>query len=153
VEREKRSANGRCNRAQFLIPILDKCSTIFVTVIGIDNDERKNIIELWKAVVGVQQHFNEIEMKVRGLFITIVVAIATAQGFLIEKKTVCFDGARYDSVRECHAVGILATYLFYFVGRHWYHRLPVFLWVRFCTAVLSNRSILTRFQSWPWVPR
>ncbi|MBR1033699.1 hypothetical protein [Bradyrhizobium liaoningense] len=51
-----------------------------------DNDERKNIIEVWKAVVGVQQHFNEIEMKVRGLFITIVVAIAAAQGFLIEKK-------------------------------------------------------------------
>jgi hypothetical protein len=69
-----------------------------------DNDERKNIIEIWKAVVGVQQHFNEIEMKVRGLFITIVVAIAAGSGLPDRKETVCFDRALYDSVCECHAV-------------------------------------------------
>lgn len=89
-----------------------------------DNDERKNIIEIWKAVVGVQQHFNEIEMKVRGLFITIVVAIAAAQGFLIEKKLSVSIGRvtiLYANVMPW--LGILATYLFYFVDRHWYHRL------------------------------
>lgn len=89
-----------------------------------DNDERKNIIEIWKAVVGVQQHFNEIEMKVRGLFITIVVAIAAAQGFLIEKKLSVSIGRStilYANVMPW--LGILATYLFYFVDRHWYHRL------------------------------
>jgi hypothetical protein len=124
VEREKRSVNERCDRVQFLTPILDKCSIIFVTGIGMDNDERKNIIEIWKAVVGVQQHFNEIEMKVRGLFITIVVTIAAAQGFLIEKKLSVSLGRftiLYANVMPW--LGILATYLFYFVDRHWYHRL------------------------------
>lgn len=89
-----------------------------------DNDERKNIIEVWKAVVGVQQHFNEIEMKVRGLFITIVVAIAAAQGFLIEKKlSVSIGRATILYANVMPWLGILATYLFYFVDRHWYHRL------------------------------
>ncbi len=89
-----------------------------------DNDERKNVIEIWKAVVGVQQHFNEIGMKIRGLFITIVVAIAAAQGFLIEKKLSVSIG-RYTILyaNVMPWLGILATYLFYFVDRHWYHRL------------------------------
>jgi hypothetical protein len=51
-----------------------------------DKDERESVIEIWKTVVEVQQHFNDIEMKIRGLFVTIVVAIVAAQGFLIEKR-------------------------------------------------------------------
>jgi hypothetical protein len=89
-----------------------------------DNDERKGIIEIWKAVVEVQQHFNEIEMKIRGLFITMVVAIAAAQGFLIEKNlSVPFGSFTIMFATFMPLLGILATYLFYFVDRYWYHRL------------------------------
>jgi hypothetical protein len=89
-----------------------------------DSDERKNIIEIWKAVVGVQQHFNEIEMKIRGLFITMVVAIAAAQGFLIEKNlSVPLGSFTIMYATFMPLLGILATYLFYFVDRYWYHRL------------------------------
>jgi hypothetical protein len=106
-----------------------------------DNDERKNIIEIWKAVVGVQQQFNEIEMKVRGLFITIVVAIAAAQGFLIEKKLSVSIGSvtiLYANVMPW--LGILATYLFYFVDRHWYHRLLM-------GSILHGGSIEQKYAS------
>lgn len=82
-----------------------------------DSEERSNIIEIWKTVVEVQQHFNDIGMKIRGLFITIVVAIAAAQGFLLEKR-LCF------SIGPVHIlfatvmpfIGAVATYLFYFYG-------------------------------------
>ena len=106
-----------------------------------DNDERKNIIEIWKAVVGVQQHFNEIEMKIRGLFITIVVAIAAAQGFLIEKKLSVSIGhvtILYANVMPW--LGILATYLFYFVDRYWYHRLLM-------GAILHGGAIEQKYAS------
>jgi hypothetical protein len=89
-----------------------------------DNNERQHIIEIWKTIVDVQQHFNDISMKIRGLFITIVIAIAAAQGFLIEKHLSFPLG----SVTVLYAIfipllGIVATYLFYFIDRHWYHRL------------------------------
>src|SRR5579859_6501963 len=89
-----------------------------------DDKERDAIIDIWKAVVDVQQHFNEIEMKIRGLFITIVIAIAAAQGFFIEKQLsipVRSITVQYTVIMPL--LGVLAAYLFYFVDRYWYHRL------------------------------
>src|SRR5262245_5945713 len=91
-----------------------------------DNNERDSIIEIWKTAVEVQQHFNDIEMKIRGLFITITVAIAAAQGFLLEKRLSFPLG----SVTILYAtslplLGVVAAYLFYFMDRYWYHRLLI----------------------------
>ena len=44
-----------------------------------DNERRKEIIEIWKTVVEVQKHFNDIAMRIRSLFITMVLATAAAQ--------------------------------------------------------------------------
>ena len=89
-----------------------------------DNDERHSIIEIWKTVVGVQQHFNDIGMKIRGLFITIVVAIAAAQGFLLEKQLFISVGpVTILFATFIPLLGVVATYLFYFIDRFWYHRL------------------------------
>jgi len=81
-----------------------------------DSDQRRSIIEIWKTVVEVQQHFNEIGMKIRSLFITIVVAIAAAQGFLLGKGMILF-------ATLMPVFGIVATFLFYFIDRFWYHQL------------------------------
>lgn len=89
-----------------------------------DNDERHSIIEIWKTVVGVQQHFNDIGMKICGLFITIVVAIAAAQGFLLEKQLFISVGpVTILFATFIPLLGVVATYLFYFIDRFWYHRL------------------------------
>lgn len=91
-----------------------------------DAERRANIIEIWKTVVEVQQHFNEIEMKIRGIFVTMVLAIIAAQGFLAEKG-LSFEFGRVEILYATFLplLGIVATYLFYFMDKHWYHRLLV----------------------------
>lgn len=91
-----------------------------------DAEKRKSIIEIWKTVVDVQKHFNDIAMRIRGLFITIVLALAAAQGFLMEKK-LSFE---LGEVKILYAnlipiLGVVGTYLFYFMDKYWYHRLLV----------------------------
>lgn len=89
-----------------------------------DDKQRDSIVEIWKTIVEVQQHFNEIEMKIRGLFITIVIAIGAAQGFLLEKRfSIPFRSVAILYADVMPLLGILAAYLFYFVDRYWYHRL------------------------------
>ena len=61
-----------------------------VTFVGNDlrlRDERaKQVIDVWKTIVGVQMHFNEIGMRERGLFVTILVALFASIGFLLDKQ-------------------------------------------------------------------
>jgi hypothetical protein len=99
-------------------------SSAFILRIGMDDKERESIIEIWKTSVEVQQHFNDIEMKIRGLFITIVVAIGAAQGFLIEKKlSFALGPVTILYATFLPLLGVVAAYLFYFMDRYWYHRL------------------------------
>ena len=50
-------------------------------------DERaKQVIDVWKTIVGVQMHFNEIGMRIRGLFVTILLALFASIGFLMDKE-------------------------------------------------------------------
>lgn len=91
-----------------------------------DSDRRKEIVEIWKAIVEVQKHFNDIEMRIRALFVTMVLAIAAAQGFLMEKDLSFERG----NVKILYAtfipvIGALGTFLFYFMDRYWYHRLLI----------------------------
>ena len=50
------------------------------------DDWTKNQIEIWKKTIDVQQHFNDIEMKIRSLAMTFVVALVGAVGFSIKEK-------------------------------------------------------------------
>jgi hypothetical protein len=89
-----------------------------------NDNERQSVIEIWKTIVGVQQHFNDIEMKIRSLFVAMIAAVGAAQGFLIEKSLSFPLG----SVKVLYAIflpllGVVAAYLFYFMDRYWYHRL------------------------------
>jgi hypothetical protein len=106
-----------------------------------DDNERRSVIEIWKTIVEVQQHFNDIEMKIRSLFVTIVAAVGAAQGFLIEKSLSFPLG----SVKVLYAIvlpllGIVAAYLFYFMDRYWYHRLLM-------GAVLQGGMIEEKYKS------
>ena len=46
----------------------------------------KDVIEIWKTIVDVQRHFNDISMRIRGMFVTILLAIFAAIGFLLKKE-------------------------------------------------------------------
>ncbi|UVL84706.1 hypothetical protein LOY35_03715 [Pseudomonas sp. B21-028] len=89
-------------------------------------EREAEIIEVWKAVIDVQIHFNDIGMRIRGMFVTIILALFASLGFLLDKKI----GLEAGRVVIQFAVvvplfGVLGTYLFYFMDRYWYHRLLV----------------------------
>ena len=86
----------------------------------------KDVIEVWKSIVEVQKHFNEIEMRIRAMFVTIILALFAAIGFLMDKKI--FLDLYFAKVAFATVVplfGIFGTWLFYFIDRYWYHRLLV----------------------------
>ncbi|WP_171206143.1 hypothetical protein [Ruegeria sp. HKCCA0235A] len=85
-------------------------------------------IEAWKKTVDVQQHFNEICMKIRNVFATLIAGLCALIGILETRaKDIMIPAFGY----EIHGVlfvflGIFGiSMLFYFVDRHWYHRLLV----------------------------
>src|SRR5581483_7760245 len=89
-------------------------------------EQRNTIVGIWKTVVDVQQHFNDISMRIRGLFITLILALSAAIGFLAEKDL----KLDISNVTIHYAVfvplgGIVGTLLFYFIDRYWYHRLLI----------------------------
>ncbi|HEV7369825.1 hypothetical protein, partial [Arenibaculum sp.] len=83
-------------------------------------------VEVWKKIIDVQQHFNEIEMKIRGLAITVVGAIFGAIGFVIkEKVTISLHGSSFPVDIALLFVAIFSILGFWFMDRHWYHRLLI----------------------------
>ena len=45
----------------------------------------RDVIDVWKKIIDVQQHFNEIELKIRNLFITVMAAIISAVALVLER--------------------------------------------------------------------
>lgn len=83
-------------------------------------------LDAWKKVVQTQEHFNEICMKVRTLYATVLAAILSFYGvFLKDSSKHSLDVAvfKFDPIiAVCFAIFIAST-LFYFVDKQWYHRL------------------------------
>ena len=50
---------------------------------ALTSERRKEVIDVWKEVVDVQQHFNDVSMRIRGMFVTILLALFAAMGFLL----------------------------------------------------------------------
>ena len=91
-----------------------------------NSEDRKHIIDIWKTIVDVQRHFNEISMRIRGMFVTILLATFAAIGFLLNKELNLEVGdfdVQFATVVPLY--GVFVTYLFYFIDRYWYHRLLV----------------------------
>ena len=90
-------------------------------------DENARIaLEAWKKVVQTQEHFNEICMKVRTLYATVLAAILSLYGvFLKDQQShrVSVSDVSFDPILAiCFSI-IVVTTLFYFVDKGWYHRL------------------------------
>ncbi|MEG2040894.1 MAG: hypothetical protein RR068_07285 [Hafnia sp.] len=81
-------------------------------------------VDVWKTVIDVQKHFNDLEMKVRNFGILILSAFIGAIGvsFNSSSNLVIFGG-NY-SVSGILAFGAAIVWLlFYFVDVYWYHPL------------------------------
>ena len=91
-----------------------------------EDQQRKQIIEIWKTIVEVQMHFNDISMRIRSMFITILLALFASIGFLLNKElNLEILGYNVQFATLMPLFGIFATWLFYFIDRYWYHRLLV----------------------------
>lgn len=90
-------------------------------------DERTKLqVEVWKTTVQVQQHFNDIELRVRGLALTVLTAALGATALAVR------DGTEIEvfglSIKLGTAVlgaALVAWLGFYFVDQVWYHRLLI----------------------------
>ena len=49
--------------------------------------DKKLLLEAWKEVVNVQMHFNDMEMKIRSLAVTVITAISGAIGYLLKDSS------------------------------------------------------------------
>jgi hypothetical protein len=93
---------------------------------AMQDERRKQVIEIWKTIVEVQQHFNDISMRIRGMFVTILLALFASIGFLLDKQlSLDFGSVHVRFATLIPLFGIVGTLLFYFIDRYWYHRLLV----------------------------
>lgn len=77
-------------------------------------------VDMWKKAVEVQQHFNDIEWRIRGLALTVATFAIGAAGVAAK------DGTRvgwFSLGALVVVVGLILWYAFYFVDRVWYHPL------------------------------
>jgi len=81
-------------------------------------------IEIWKETVGVQKHFNELSIKIRGLAITVFGALLGAVGFSLKEDLTFNLWGKEFRVAVFVLIALLIVWIaFYLMDRHWYHRL------------------------------
>lgn len=89
-----------------------------------DNDRLQLQIEVWKKTVDVQQHFNDIELRVRGLALTVLTAVLGAAAVALRYGVMLHvRGCTVALASLLVALGLLVWLAFYFMDQVWYHRL------------------------------
>ena len=97
-------------------------------------------IEMWKSVVEVQKHFNDIELRIRGLALTVLTFALGASAAAIKERTVVrIFGCDLQLASLVLVFGLAVWACFYFVDQIWYHRLLIG-----CEALRSARE-----SHWP----
>jgi glucan phosphoethanolaminetransferase (alkaline phosphatase superfamily) len=89
------------------------------------NDERiKEYIEVWKKTIDVQQHFNDLELRIRNFAITVLGAVLSGTALsLKEGLAVSLAHRRLPLAALLMLVALITWLAFYFMDRFWYHRL------------------------------
>lgn len=81
-------------------------------------------IEIWKKIVDVQQHFNDLELRVRNFALIVTGAFLGLGGYAIKDAGVVKLFALEVSIAGLVVVSaIFPLAAFYFMDRLWYHRL------------------------------
>ncbi|MFR9773775.1 hypothetical protein [Nocardia sp. SC052] len=89
--------------------------------------EEKDIphyLEMWKKTVEVQQHFNDLEWRIRGLAMT-VLTFAFGAAAVAAKDSTAVKVFGWSLQLSCLVLvlGLVLWMSFYFVDKVWYHRL------------------------------
>ncbi|MGW3100173.1 hypothetical protein ACWDCC_42820 [Streptomyces sp. NPDC001102] len=98
-------------------------------------------LEMWKQTIAVQQHFNDIGWRIRGLALTALTftlgaaAVAAPKGSTIKIFNICIQLSSSIAI-----LGLILWISFYFVDQVWYHRLLV-------GAVQHGQALETALQA------
>lgn len=81
-------------------------------------------LEIWKKVIDVQMHFNDLELRVRNYAILSLGAIITVSGYTLKDGNhVPISGFNVPFASITLFCGAIIWLCFWFMDRHWYHRL------------------------------
>jgi hypothetical protein len=81
-------------------------------------------VDVWKKSVDVQQHFNDLELRIRNFAVTVLTAVLGAAGLAMrENLMITALGVTTSLAVWFLGVGVVAWGAFYFMDRWWYHRL------------------------------
>ena len=89
--------------------------------VGLEH-EHKNVIEVWKTCVTVQQHFNDLEMRIRNFAISVVGALIASVSFTYQQglETILF-GWKLPTGIFLLISAVFAWGGFFLMDRYWYH--------------------------------
>lgn len=79
-------------------------------------------VEVWKKVVDVQQHFNDLELRIRNFALVVTGAFLGLGGYAIKDGDAA-SFAGYSASSLIVAASLLPLIAFYLMDRFWYHRL------------------------------
>jgi FMN phosphatase YigB (HAD superfamily) len=85
-------------------------------------EQAKDAMEVWKKSVDVQQHFNDLSLRIRNFAITVVGALLTAVGFTYQYGLETeFAGYRFAAGLGFVVAAVFAWLNFFLMDRFWYH--------------------------------
>lgn len=81
-------------------------------------------VDVWKKTVDVQQHFNDLELRIRNFALTVLAAILGLAAYAVKEQLRGTVGGHVFSVAAALLFSAEFPWLaFYFMDRFWYHRL------------------------------
>lgn len=83
-----------------------------------------HILEIWKKTVDVQQHFNDIALRIRNITLTVFTFIIGGIGYALKenlKIQILSYEVSYSTLFA--ALGIIIIFAFFYMDRAWYHKL------------------------------
>src|ERR1700712_3627730 len=87
-------------------------------------DEMSAQIEIWKKIVDVQQHFNDLELRIRNFALVVTGAFLGLGGYAIKDGGIISAFGLEVSIAGLVVFSaIFPLFAFYFMDRLWYHRL------------------------------
>lgn len=91
-----------------------------------EEEQVPHYLEMWKQTIAVQQHFNDIEWRIRSLALTaLTFALGAAALAAREKAAIQIFGWQVQLSFTILLLGLFLWIAFYFVDQIWYHRLLI----------------------------
>jgi FMN phosphatase YigB (HAD superfamily) len=85
--------------------------------------QREAAIDCWKKTVDVQQHFNDLELRIRNFAVTLLTAIVGLSAFALKENLfLTLFGRDFSIASVLLLIGAGAWCAFWSMEQHWYHR-------------------------------